>query len=322
LHYNFPPFSVGEVKGLRAPSRREIGHGALAEKALTPVIPSNDEFNYTIRLVSEILESNGSSSMATVCASTLALLDAGVPIKDHIAGVAMGLVTKDNKNIILSDITGDEDHIGDMDFKVCGSESGISALQMDIKISNISKELFEKALSMAKTGRIKILDIMRTSIRKPREISKYAPKKYKIEINKKKIKDLIGPNGKNIKKIVSDSGVKIDINDDGQVVLFSKSEIDIKKAKQMIYDLVSDPEIGKNYKGTVKNILEFGAFIEIKPGCEGLCHISNIDNKRIQKVEDVLKVGEKVTVKIIGIDKFGRIKLSRKAVYDEKNKSD
>lgn len=318
LHYNFPPFSVGEVKPLRSPGRREIGHGALAERALERVLPEPQEFGYTIRLVSEILESNGSSSMATVCAGTMALLHAGVPLKEPVAGIAMGLVKENNEYVILSDILGDEDHLGDMDFKVCGGENGITALQMDIKIGGLSREIMAEALAQAKRGRQHILGKIRDAISKPGELSQYAPRIFQIKIKSDKVRDLIGPGGKVIKKVIAETGVKIDIEDSGLVSIVSPTAESAEAAKKLIRSITADPEVGGVFLGTVKKIMDFGAFVEIKPGCEGLCHISQLADHRVQKVEDVVKEGEEILVKILDIDRQGKIKLSRKEAMGKK----
>jgi polyribonucleotide nucleotidyltransferase len=318
LHYNFPAFSVGEVKPQRAPSRREVGHGNLAERAIQQVIPSKDKFGYTIRLVSEVLESNGSSSMATVCAGTMALLNAGVPITEPVAGIAMGLIKEGNDFAILSDILGDEDHLGDMDFKVCGGAKGITALQMDIKIGGLTGEIMSKALAQANRGRMHILGKMTGTINQPGELSEHAPRIFQIKIKPDKVRELIGPGGKVIKKIVAQTGVKIDIEDDGMVNIVSPDVTSAEAAKQMIRTITSEPEIGAIYLGTVKKIMDFGAFIEIKPGSEGLCHISQLANNRVERVEDILKEGEEVLVKILEIDRQGKIKLSRKDALGKK----
>ncbi len=314
LHYNFPPFSVGEVRRLMGTSRRETGHGNLAERALLPMIPDEEGFPYTIRVVSEILESNGSSSMATVCGASLALMDAGVPIKHAIAGVAMGLVSEGDKYAILSDIAGAEDHYGDMDFKVAGSREGITSLQMDIKITNVTSEIMEKAMEQAKRGRMHILDKMEEAIPAPRdELSPHAPRIYTIKIPTDKIRDVIGPGGKMIRSIVEQTGVKIDVNDDGRVNIASADGPSAQKAIQIIEDLTATPEIGKTYLGKVVRLADFGAFVEIFQGTDGLLHISEIDEQRIRSVRDVLKEGDQVQVKVIGIE-GNKIKLSRRAV--------
>ncbi len=319
LHYNFPPYSVGEARFLRAPGRREIGHGALAEKALIRVIPHDGStFKYTIRLVSEILESNGSSSMATVCAGTMALLDAGVPLKQPIAGIAMGLVKEGDKYAVLSDILGDEDHLGDMDFKVTGSENGITALQMDIKIDGLSKDILSQALEQAKEGRRHILAKLTGQITEPAELSDYAPRIFNMKVKEDKIRDIIGPGGKTIKKIIQETGVKIDINDDGIVDIIAPTSTSAEEAKKVIRSITADPEVGAIYMGTVKKIVDFGAFVEIRPGLEGLLHISQLDTKRVQQVTDVLKEKEQVLVKIIDVDRQGKIKLSRKEALGQK----
>ncbi len=314
LHYNFPPFSVGEVRPLRGPGRREIGHGFLAERALKPVIPSEEVFPYTIRIVSDILESNGSSSMATVCAGSLALMDAGVPTKDQVAGIAMGLVKEHDNYKILTDILGDEDHLGDMDFKVAGTKNGITAFQMDIKIKGLSMDIMSEALEKARQARLKILDIMNAALDKPRpELSKYAPRIISFKVDTDSIGAIIGPGGKVIRDIIDKTGATIDIDDDGTVKIASVDPRSGLKAKSIIEGLVETPEIGKIYRGKVKKITSFGAFVEILPGKEGLLHISEIEPFRINKVEDVLKVGDEVLVKLIRIDDSGKLNLSRKA---------
>lgn len=318
LHYNFPGFSVGEVKPNRGPGRREIGHGALAERAISEVIPEKSDFGYTIRLVSEVLESNGSSSMATVCSGIMALLDAGVPLKEPVAGIAMGLIKEDNKYAILSDILGDEDHLGDMDFKVCGGQNGITALQMDIKIGGLTREILAKALEQAKVGRQFILGKMQAAISSPGELSEFAPRIFQVKIKPDKVRELIGPGGKVIKKIVADTGVKIDIDDDGMVSIVSPDVTSAEAAKKMIRSVTSEPEIGAIYLGTVKKVVDFGAFVEIKPGTEGLCHISQLENGRVERVEDVIKEGEEILVKVLEIDRQGKIKLSRKEALGKK----
>jgi len=323
LHYNFPPFSVGEVKPVRGPGRREIGHGALAERSLAPVIPSEDEFPYTIRIVSDILESNGSSSMATVCAGSLALMDAGVPIKEHIAGVAMGLVKEGDKEIILTDIIGDEDHYGDMDFKSAGTKNGITGFQMDVKIPGLSFDLLQRALEQAKEARLFILERMRETIARPREsLSKYAPRIAITQIPPDKIGELIGTGGKVIRAIQEESGATINIESDGRVLVASTTPEGVEIALRRIKEVTAEPELGAVYEGVVKRIVPFGAFVEILPNSDGLLHISEIDTRRLNRVEDVLKEGDKVMVKVIGIDEDGKIRLSRKALIkkDERKK--
>ncbi len=320
LHYNFPPYCVGEVRPLRGPSRREIGHGMLAERALSPVVPQEEEFPYTIRVVSDVLESNGSSSMATVCGATLSLMDAGVPIKDMVAGIAMGLVKEGDQVVILTDILGDEDRMGDMDFKVAGTEKGVTALQMDIKITGITREIMAQALAQARAARLEILAKMRTVLDKPREkLSVYAPKVLTVEISPDKVRDLIGPGGKTIKGIIAACGeVKIDIDDKtGLVRIYSSSAEAAEKAAQMVKEVTQEAEVGKLYLGRVTRVADFGAFVEIFPGTEGLIHISQLDSRRVKNVADILKEGDEVLVKVIDIDKMGRIKLSRKAALSE-----
>ena len=319
LHYNFQPFSVGEVKPVRGPGRREIGHGFLAERALKPVIPKEDVFPYTIRIVSDILESNGSSSMASVCAGSLSLMDAGVPVKDAVAGIAMGLVMENNKISILTDILGDEDHLGDMDFKVAGTKQGITAFQMDVKIEGITFDILYEALKKAKEGRFFILDVMNKTISKPRErISTYAPKIITFKIDPLSIGLIIGSGGKVIREIQEKCGVAISIENDGTIFISATLEENGTKAKDMIKDILEVPEVGKIYNGKVKKIMPFGAFVEIMPGKEGLLHISEIETYRIKKVEDVLKVGDDVEVKVIKIDPQGKIDLSRKVLQIKK----
>ncbi|MEJ6951536.1 polyribonucleotide nucleotidyltransferase [Natronospora cellulosivora (SeqCode)] len=317
-HYNFPPYSVGETSPLRSPGRREIGHGALGERALLPMIPPQEEFPYTIRVVSEVLESNGSSSQASICGSTLALMDAGVPIKEPIAGIAMGLIKEDDNVAILSDIQGMEDHYGDMDFKVAGSKNGITALQMDIKIAGISKEILVNALEQARKGRMHILDQMLKVIDKPREeLSPYAPLMISMKINPDKIRFVIGPGGKMINKIIDETGVSIDIDDDGTVFIMSDTHEAGQKAKKMIENLTKDVEVGEIYEGTVKKIMNFGAFVEFLPGKEGLVHISKLADHHVKSVEDVVSIGDTIPVKVTEIDKQGRINLSRKDAIEE-----
>ena len=314
-HYNFPPYSVGEVRFLRGPGRREIGHGALAERALEPMIPSQEEFPYTIRLVSEVLSSNGSSSMASVCGSTLSLLDAGVPIKSMVAGIAMGLVKEGDEIAILSDILGMEDFLGDMDFKVAGTEKGITAIQMDIKIDGIDKEIMEKALEQARIGRLYIMEKMKEVIDKPREeLSPYAPRIFTLKIDPDKIRDVIGTGGKTINKIIEETGAKIDIENDGTIYIAAENQEFGEKTLKIIEEIVKDPEVGEIYTGKVVKITNFGAFVEILPGKEGLVHISNIAHERVNKVEDVLQVDQEIDVKVIEIDSQGKINLSHKAL--------
>lgn len=313
-HYNFPPYSVGETKPLRSPGRREIGHGALAERALLPVIPSEEEFPYTIRLVSEVLESNGSSSMASICASTLSLMDAGVPIKAPVSGVAMGLVKEGDDITILTDIQGLEDANGDMDFKVAGTEKGITAIQMDIKIDGINRQIFEQALEQARKGRAYILGKMLECIPAPRpSLKEHAPKITTLKINPDKIKDVIGPGGKVIKKITEESGAKIDIEEDGTVYVAAADQASANKAIEAINAITAEPEIGKIYTGKVTRLMNFGAFVEFMPGREGLVHISQLAKERVEKVEDVVNVGDEIVVKLVEIDAKGRMNLSRKA---------
>lgn len=321
--YNFPPFSVGDVRPLRSPGRREIGHGALAERALVPVLPSEEEFPYTMRLVSEVLSSNGSSSQASICGSTLSLLDAGVPIKDSVAGIAMGLIKdeKTNKIAILTDIQGLEDHFGDMDFKVAGTKDGITALQMDIKIDGISREILATALEKAKKARLHILSIMNDCIATPsEEMSKYAPKIFTMQILPEKIREVIGPGGKVINKIIDETGVKIDTFDDGRIAITADSRENGERAKEMINEIVKEIEVGEIYSGVITTITNFGAFVELIKGKEGLLHISNMTHERLNKVEDLFKVGDVVEVKVIEIDNQGKIKLSRKALLEKPKK--
>ena len=313
-HYNFPPYSVGETRPLRSPGRREIGHGALAERALLPVIPSEEEFPYTIRLVSEVLESNGSSSMASTCASTLSLMDAGVPIKAPVSGVAMGLVKEGDDITILTDIQGLEDANGDMDFKVAGTEKGITAIQMDIKIDGINRQIFEQALEQARKGRAYILGKMLECIPAPRpSLKEHAPKITTLKINPDKIKDVIGPGGKVIKKITEEYGAKIDIEEDGTVYVAAADQASANKAIEAINAITAEPEIGKIYTGKVTRLMNFGAFVEFMPGREGLVHISQLAKERVEKVEDVVNVGDEIVVKLVEIDAKGRMNLSRKA---------
>jgi polyribonucleotide nucleotidyltransferase len=321
LHYNFPPFCVGEVSPLRSPSRREIGHGALAERAILPVLPSNEKFPYTIRIVSEVLESNGSSSMATVCGSTLSLMDAGVPIKAPVAGIAMGLILEGEKVAVLSDILGDEDHFGDMDFKVAGTAEGVTAIQMDIKIGGVSKDVMDRVLRQAREGRLYILDKMRETIAEPRkDLSRHAPRIITLQVKQEKIRDIIGPGGKNIRGIVDQTGVKVDVDDSGTVKLASPNYEAIDRAIAMIKNLTQEVEVGGLYMGKVRRILGFGAIVELFPGTDGLIHISQLAESRVKEVSDVLKENDEVLVKVIDIDPQGRIRLSRKAALKEAGK--
>jgi len=319
LHYNFPPYSVGETKRIGGPSRRDIGHGGLSTRALERILPSKDDFDYTIRIVSEVLESNGSSSMGTVCAGTLALMHGGVPIKAPVSGIAMGLVQEGDEIVILSDILGDEDHAGDMDFKVAGTSKGITALQMDIKIRELSKDVMKKALEQARAGRLHILDKMLETMSVPHgEISPHAPKIITININPDKIRDIIGPGGKVIRTIQSETGVKIDIDDDGKVKISAVSKESADAALEMVKQIVAEPEIGEVYEGKVVKIMDFGAFVQVLPGTDGLCHISELAHHRVKKVTDILKEGDFVKVKVLDISR-GKIRLSRKALLPEEN---
>jgi len=314
-HYNFPAFSVGEARASRGPGRREIGHGALAQRAIEPLLPSEDEFPYTIRVVSEVMSSNGSTSQASVCGSTLCLLDAGVPMKDMVAGIAMGLIKDEEDVVILSDIQGMEDFLGDMDFKVAGTEKGITAIQMDIKISGIDEDILKRALAQAREGRLHILGEMKKVIDKPREsLSPYAPMIINMMINPDKIREVIGTGGKVINKIIDETGVKIDIDNDGKVSILSNDQEMCMKAKAIIEGIVAEPEVGKTYSGKITKIMQFGAFVEILPGKEGLLHISQMDKQRVAKVEDLFKEGDSVEVKLTEIDSQGRLNLSRKVL--------
>ncbi len=319
LHYNFPPFSVGEVKPLRGPGRREIGHGVLARRALTPVLPHEDDFPYTIRLVSDILESNGSSSMATVCGGSLALFDVGVPVLAPVAGVAMGLIKRGERFAVLTDIAGQEDHHGDMDFKVAGTRDGVTALQMDIKIAGVSKEIMEVALEQARRGRLHILGLMEAHLPQPRpEISPRAPRLFTIAISKDKIREIIGPGGKTIRSIQEETGCEIEIDNEGKVTIAAPDNVAAKRAMEMIERLTEVPEIGRIYEGVVTRIESFGAFVEIIPGTEGLLHVSELAPFRVREVSDILREGDSVRVKVLEIDpEKGRIRLSRKAVLLE-----
>ena len=313
LHYNFPPFSVGEARPLRSPGRREVGHGALAERALKSILPGKDKFPYTVRIVSEILESNGSSSMATVCGGTLALLDAGVPIKEPVAGIAMGLIKEGNQVLVLSDILGLEDHLGDMDFKVTGTKNGVTALQMDIKIGGITSELMREALAQAKAGRLHILGCMAQALTEPRtKLPAFAPRIFPMKIKQDKIRDVIGPGGKMIRSIIAETGVKINVEDTGDVTIASSDEASAQKAIDMIKRLTEEVEVGKIYLGTVRKIMDFGAFVEVLPGTDGLVHISQLAHHRVKAVTDEVSEGDQVMVKVLEIDKQGKIRLSRK----------
>ncbi|HMK48839.1 MAG TPA: polyribonucleotide nucleotidyltransferase [Thermodesulfovibrionales bacterium] len=321
LHYNFPPFSVGEVRPLKSPGRREIGHGNLAERALKAIMPAKSDFPYTVRIVSDILESNGSSSMATVCGGSLALMDAGVPIKTHVAGIAMGLIKEEEKVVVLTDILGLEDHLGDMDFKVTGTDKGITAFQLDTKIGGISRDIMSKALEQARQGRLHILSKMNETISAPREnLARYAPRIYTMQIRQDKIRDVIGTGGKVIRGIVEQTGVKIDIEDSGVISIASPDGESAQKAIDIINSITAEAELNKIYHGKVKRVVDFGAFVEIMPGTEGLLHISQISEKRIAKVTDELNEGDEVDVKVIEIDKMGRIRLSRKEALREQGR--
>ena len=319
LHYNFPSYSVGEVRPLRGPGRREIGHGALAERAIRPVIPAHESFPYTLRVVSDVMESNGSSSMATVCGSVLSLMDAGVPIKAPVAGIAMGLIAEGEDVAILSDILGVEDHLGDMDFKVAGTAQGITAIQMDIKVAGVSSEIMARAMEQARQGRMHILQEMQGILGGPRvETSAFAPRIVTLKVHKDKVREVIGPGGKTIRGIIEATGVTIDIADDGTVLIASANEMASQEAVQMVRDLTQEAEIGQIYMGTVRKIMDFGAFVEIFPGTDGLLHISQISEKRVNKVTDEVQEGDRIMVKVLEVDRNGRIKLSHKeAVRDQ-----
>lgn len=313
LHYNFPPFSVGEVRPLRGVGRREIGHGALAERAIRPVLPGDETFPYTIRVVSNILESNGSSSMATVCGASLSLMDAGVPIKTAVAGISIGLVKEENRYVLLTDILGDEDHYGDMDFKVAGTKDGITVIQLDLKIRGLALDIIAQALTQAKQARLEIMKMMNSTIMTARsEISKYAPKNIVFSVPKAKIGEVIGPGGKTIRKIIADLEVTIDIDDDGKVTISGVDAHKVNQARDIVQSIVQDAEVGKTYTGKVKRIMDFGAFVEILPGKEGLVHISKLSKQRVNKVQDVVSVGDEIIVKVLKIDEQGRINLIRK----------
>ena len=320
LHYNFPPYSVGETRMIRGPGRREIGHGALAERAIAQVLPSAEEFPYTIRIVSEILSSNGSSSMATICGASMALMDAGVPIKAAVAGVAMGLIKEDDRVAVLSDILGDEDSIGDMDFKVAGTSQGITALQMDIKMTGLTREIMGKALSQAREARLHILGKMAETIAEPSPtLKEHAPKIIVLTINPDKIRDVIGPGGKMIKSIVAATGVKMDVEDDGRIHISSSDQTAADEAIRMINEITAEAEIGATYRGVVKKLMDFGAFVEILPGTDGLVHISELAHRRVKTVDEILKEGDVVMVKVLDVDRQGKIRLSRKALIPNDN---
>ncbi|BDV01861.1 polyribonucleotide nucleotidyltransferase [Thermodesulfomicrobium sp. WS] len=318
MHYNFPPYCVGEARPLRAPSRREVGHGALSERALAPILPDPHSFPFTIRLVSDIMESNGSSSMASVCGGCLALMDAGVPITTPVAGIAMGLIKEGDRYLVLTDILGDEDHLGDMDFKVAGSRDGVTAIQMDIKIAGIPAEVMRQALAQAREARIFILDAMAKVLPAPRgELSRFAPQTDTVHISPDKIRELIGPGGKNIKAICEATQADIDIDDSGKVSIFAPDQETLAKAREMVLFYDQKAELGRDYDGIVKKVMDFGAFVEILPGLEGLCHISQLDRARVQTVTDVVREGDAIRVRVIDIEPSGRIKLSRKAILQE-----
>jgi polyribonucleotide nucleotidyltransferase len=322
LHYNFPPFSVGEVKFLRGPSRREIGHGNLAERALLPVLPPEESFPYTVRIVSEILESNGSTSMATVCGGSLSLMDAGVPVSGPVAGIAMGLIKEGEHVRVLSDILGDEDHLGDMDFKVAGTDEGVTSLQMDIKISGVNRDIMRQALLQAKEGRLHILGIMNSTLGSHKtSVSGHAPRIITLKVKPEKIREIIGPGGKVIRGIIEATGVKMDVEDDGTVTIASSDEEASKRAIEMVQKIAAEAEVGKIYKGTVRKIVDFGAFVEIFPGTDGLVHISQLAPERVRRVQDVLKEGDEVMVKVLEIDRQGKIRLSRKEALQETGQS-
>ena len=323
LHYNFPPYSTGEVKFLRSPGRREIGHGALAERALLAVLPEEDEFPYTLRVVAEILSSNGSTSMASVCGGSLSLMDAGVPIKAPVAGIAMGLIKEGDEVRVLTDILGDEDHLGDMDFKVAGTRDGITALQMDIKITGVTREIMQEALYQAREGRIHILDIMDATLAEARQdVSRHAPRITTIKVRPDKIRDIIGPGGKVIRGIVEATGTKIDVQDDGTVTVAAVDEAGSRRAIDMIEGIAAEVEIGRIYKGTVRRVMDFGAFVEILPGTDGLVHISQIADDHVRRVRDVLNEGDELMVKVLDVDRQGKIRLSRKEALKEEQQSE
>jgi polyribonucleotide nucleotidyltransferase len=313
LHYNFPPFSTGETKPMRGPGRREVGHGALAERAMQRLIPSHDEFPYTIRIVSEILESNGSSSMASVCGASLSLMDCGVPLRRPVAGIAMGLIAEGDKFAILSDILGDEDHLGDMDFKVCGTEKGITAIQMDIKIAGLGRNVMEQALEQAREGRIHILGRMLDTLPAARtDINRHAPRITTVKVKPDQIRIIIGPGGKTIKGIVEQTGCAVDVKDDGTVSIASSDSEAVKRALAIIEGLTAEPEVGRIYHGVVKRLVDFGAFVEILPNNEALLHVSEIAHERIESPGDVLKEGEEIDVKVISVERDGKVRLTRR----------
>ncbi|MFH1131456.1 MAG: polyribonucleotide nucleotidyltransferase, partial [Pseudomonadota bacterium] len=317
LHYNFPSFSTGEVKRFGSPGRREIGHGNLAERSLQQVLPNSSEFPYVLRVVSEILESNGSSSMATVCGGCLSLMDAGVPIKAPVAGIAMGLIKEGNEFRVLSDILGDEDHLGDMDFKVTGTRDGICAVQMDIKLDGLPGEVLASALEQARRGRLHILDKMAEALDAPRaSLSLHAPRITSFQVKPDRVRDVIGPGGKTIRAIQEATGVQIDISDDGTVCVASADEAGAKKASAMILGLTAEAEVGAVYRGRVRRIEKYGAFVEILPGADGMCHISELDDGHVGKVEDICKIGDEMVVRVMKPDRQGKIRLSRKAALD------
>jgi polyribonucleotide nucleotidyltransferase len=322
LHYNFPPFSVGEARPLRSPGRREIGHGALAERALQAVVPEGGDFPYTVRIVSEVLESNGSSSMATVCGGTLSLMDAGVPIKASVAGIAMGLIKEGEAIRVLSDILGDEDHLGDMDFKVAGTVQGITALQMDIKIAGVTREIMHQALYQARDGRMFILEQMAKVLEASREhVSEYAPRITTLKVRPEKIRELIGPGGKMIRSIIEETGVKIDVEDDGTVLVASTDGDSMNKAIAKINRVTAEAEVGKIYKGIVRKVVDFGAFVEILPGTDGLVHISQLGTGRVRRVSDVVEEGDEIMVKVLEIDRQGKIRLSHREALQAEHKA-
>jgi len=316
LHYNFPAYSVGEIGMPMGPKRREIGHGNLAKRAIKPVLPDLDEFGYTLRVVSEITESNGSSSMASVCGTSLSLMDAGVPITEPVAGIAMGLIKEEDNFAVLTDILGDEDHLGDMDFKVAGSKNGITALQMDIKIQGINEEIMEVALSKAKNARMHILNIMNETISKPKEMSENAPAMKTFMVEKDKIKEIIGKGGAVIKSMQEETGATVDISDDGTVSVFAQTQSAMQACLEIIESIIEEPELNKIYKGTVVKIVDFGAFVNILPGKDGLLHISEISNERVEDVASVLEEGQEIEVKLVGFDR-GKMKLSAKALTEK-----